>query len=92
MTFGAALLLGSLQSAAHADSLMTDGDFDALPVGTAPDVGKPAGHWFYPAGFSETESAASQFSIAPAPVGGTGNALRFSFRSERERKLKPRLA
>lgn len=79
----AALLLTAALSPAHAASLITDGDFDALPVGTAPDVGKPAGSWFWPADYMigeiANETSPSQVSISPAPAGGTGNALRLSF-------------
>ncbi len=75
-TLTAALLLAAALSPAHAASLITDGDFDDLPTGTAPNVGTPAGHWsFYP---GHPELAASQVSIAPVPAGGSGNALRFS--------------
>ena len=75
----AALLLCIAQSGTQAASLLADGNFDSLPVSTAPDVGKPAGHWFWPADYSQyTEAAASQFSIVPAPAGGAGNALRLS--------------
>jgi hypothetical protein len=86
-TLTAALLLAASLSPVHAASLIRDGDFDSLPVGTAPDSGKPAGSWFWPASYSSypstgenyTEPAASQMSIASAPAGGTGNALRLSF-------------
>lgn len=86
-TLTAALLLVAAPSGTQAAALIKDGDFDALPVGTAPDVGKPAGRWFWPASYSSypttgnnhTEPAASQISVVPAPAGGTGNALRLSF-------------
>ena len=86
-TLTAALLLAAALSPVGAASLIKDGDFDSLPVGTATDVGKPAGSWFWPASYSSypstgetyTVPAASQMSIASAPAGGTGNALRLSF-------------
>ena len=66
-TFHTALLLAAAQSGTQAASLLADGNFDNLPVGTAPNVGVPAGHWFWPADYllGEGEAAASQFSIAP---------------------------
>jgi hypothetical protein len=75
----AALLLAAAPTGTHAESLVTDGDFDALPVGTAPDRGNPAGGWFQSDRLDWSELAPSQISIAPGPAGGTGNALRFSF-------------
>jgi len=63
----AALLLAAALSPTHAASLIKDGDFDSLPVGTAPDSGKPAGSWFLDFG---PETSVSQVSIAPAPGGG----------------------
>ena len=83
-TILAALLLGAGLSGANAASLLADGDFDSLPVGTAPDVGTPAGHWFWPANYLIDaeylgERAAAQFSIVPAPGGGSGNCLLRSF-------------
>ncbi len=77
----AALLLGAGLSGARAASLLADGDFDSLPVGTAPDIGTPAGHWFWPADYVASnfgEATASQVSIVPAPGGGTGNCLQLS--------------
>ena len=68
-----ALLPGIEFSGAGVASLLADGDFDSLPVGTAPDAGTPAGHWFWPVGDLAVERVAAQFSIVPAPVGSTGN-------------------
>jgi len=76
----AALLLAAAPVGTRAEALVTDGDFDSLPAGTAPDRGNPAGGWFFePDRVDWAELAPSQISIAPAPGGGTGNALRFSF-------------
>ncbi len=69
-TLTVALLLGSRLSGAQAASLLADGDFNSLPIGTAPDTNAPAGHWFWPAdyiAFPLGEAAATQVSIAPAP-------------------------
>jgi len=74
----AALLLAAALSPGHAASLLTNGDFDSLPVGTAPDVGRPVGGWSQNPDAEATETAPSQVTIAPAPAGGTGNALRLS--------------
>jgi hypothetical protein len=78
-----ALLLGAGLPGASGASLLVDGDFDSLPVGTAPDVNTPAGHWFWPADYLTAaeylgERAASQISIVPAPGGGAGNCLQLS--------------
>ncbi len=76
-TLTAALLLAAALSPAHAASLINDGDFDSLPVGMAPDYGKPAGPWYLnPEG--HPESVRSQVAISPSPAGGTGHALTFS--------------
>jgi len=69
----ATLLLVAAQSGAQAASLLANGDFDSLPVGTAPDVGRPAGRWRFDP--SWPEATPSQFSIVPAPGGGTGNCV-----------------
>jgi hypothetical protein len=70
-----AVLVVSLSSSPGA-SLLLDGDFDSLPVGNAPDVGAPAGHWFFPVDYAEVaETNTSEFSIAVAPGGTNGNSL-----------------
>jgi hypothetical protein len=86
-TFAIALLLAGRLSGAHAASLISDGDFDRLPAGTAPDNSQPAGPWSFPRDYFiagtdfAAETSVSQFTIVPAPAGGTGNALRVSFTS-----------
>jgi len=73
-----AVLVVSLSSSPGA-SLLLDGDFDSLPVGNAPDVGAPAGHWFFPVDYAEvSETNTPEFSIAVAPGGTNGNSLHVS--------------
>jgi uncharacterized repeat protein (TIGR03803 family) len=70
----------SLQSG-QADSLVLDGDFNSLAVGTAPDIGVPAGHWSFPPDYAVegvAETNVSEFSIAVAPGGTNGNSLHLS--------------
>lgn len=81
-----ALLLAAGLSGANAAALLADGDFDSLPVGTAPDVNTPAGHWYWPAdyltiggGKTFGETTSSQVTIVRAPGGDTGNCLQLSF-------------
>jgi len=83
----AALLMAAAPSGTYAASFLVDGDFDNLPVGTAPDRNTPAGGWFWPAkylrtsdGKSFTETSVSQVSIVPAPGDGGGdNAMHYAF-------------
>lgn len=57
-----------------------DGDFDSLPVGTAPDVNVPAGAWSFQDTSADTiETDPLQMSIVPTSSfqpGATGNSLR----------------
>ena len=78
-TLLAALLLAAAPAETHAASLLGDGTFDNLSVGTAPNPGQPAGRWFlHPNNSSRWESSPQGISIAPSPAGGTGNALRYN--------------
>ena len=78
-TLLAALLLAAAPAETHAASLLGDGTFDNLSVGTAPTPGQPAGRWFlHPNNSSRWERSPEGISIAPSPAGGTGNALRYN--------------
>ncbi len=74
----AALLLAAAPTGSHAASLLEDGDFDALPVGNAPNPSEPAGGWHFVQNNTRWEPSPEGVSIVPAPAGGDGNALRFS--------------
>jgi hypothetical protein len=75
-TLTSALFLGAALTGVQADSLLRDGDFNALPVSTAPDIGKAAGRWHFDSVWAE--GAPSLVSIVPAPAGGDGKCLLMS--------------
>ncbi len=76
-TLAAALLLTGSAQAQH----VLDGDFDNLPVGTAPDCGTPAGAWQFPPNYITAfvcETDPTQFEIVPTASfqpGAPGNSL-----------------
>jgi hypothetical protein len=80
-----ALLSGSVfaTGAAHAQ-LLSDGDFDALAVGTAPDCAAPAGAWEWPAAYVTAglcETLPEEYQIVETSSfdpGATGNSLSLS--------------
>lgn len=78
---GAVLLLGAGLAGTNGASLLLDGDFDSLSIGTAPDNGKPAGRWSIQAG--EEEGQDSDFTIGTF-AGGTGKSLQHSYRNIEE--------
>ena len=69
---GLALLL-ALQTASG-QTLLLDGDFDSLPIGTAPNAYTPAGNWQFPSAYVSSgmaETDPSEFTIvhvAGAPI------------------------
>lgn len=77
----AALLFCAIGTSSRAGSILLDGDFDSLPIGTAPSVGVPAGHWTFPADYVSGfvgETNVSEFTTAFAPGGANGNCLHLS--------------
>lgn len=68
-----------LNSAVSYAALITDGDFEALTVGNAPDVSAPAGSWNFPTEYVEggvAETNLSQYTIAYDPATpGAGRCL-----------------
>lgn len=86
-TLAAAFLFGTALTGAHAASLLKDGSFETLAVGTAPNVGKAAGRWHFDDAWPE--ATASQVSIAPAPAGGDGNSLRMSLAATETTSAEP---
>jgi hypothetical protein len=75
----AALLLAAAPAETHAASLLGDGNFDNLPVGNAPNPNEPAGRWYFIGNNTRWEPSPEGVAIVPAPAGGDGNALRFSW-------------
>lgn len=69
---------------AGAEVTLSDGDFDNLPVSSAPDVGLPAGAWQWPQHYVDAdliESNSSIISVVPTSSfdpGATGNSLAFN--------------
>jgi hypothetical protein len=45
--------------------ILRDGDFDSLPIGSAPNVSSPAGAWFFPFGWHESHD--TEVTIVRAP-------------------------
>lgn len=77
-----AVILGSLVAVSPAwGQIVSNGDFDDLPVGTNPDCDRPAGAWFWPDGYiadNVCETAPEQMSIVSTSSfdpGATGNSL-----------------